>query len=107
MGGDMGVTSRRLRLRGHGTGLRLSISGDWTTDPMDGVTECCRALTALEKALGESIQQARSTGHSWAEVGRALGATETAASFDDVADAFAAKKRATWELFWTERTKSD
>jgi len=61
---------------------------------------------ALEKALGESIRQARSAGHSWADVGRALGATETATSFEDVADAFAAKKRATWELFWTERAKS-
>jgi hypothetical protein len=102
----MGATSKRLRLRGHGTGLRLSISGDWTSDPMGGVTECCRALMALEKALGESIRHARSTGHSWAEVGRALGATESAASLDDVADAYAANKRATWELFWTERSKS-
>ena len=102
----MAVTSRRLRLKGHGTGLRLSISGDWSSDPMGGVTDCCRALMALEKALGESIRQARSAGHSWADVGRALGATETAASFDDVADAFAANKRATWELFWTERAKS-
>ena len=102
----MAVTSRRLRLKGHGMGLRLSISGDWSSDPMGGVTECCRALMALEKALGESISQARSAGHSWADVGRALGATETAASFDDVADAFAANKRATWELFWTDRAKS-
>ena len=102
----MAVTSRRLRLRGHGAGLRLSISGDWTSDPMGGVAECCRALMALEKALGESIGYARSAGHSWAEVGRALGATETAASFDDVADAFAAQKRATWQLFWKERTQS-
>jgi hypothetical protein len=61
---------------------------------------------SLEKALGESIRQARNAGYSWAEVGRALGATETAANFDDVADAFADNKRATWELFWTERTKS-
>jgi hypothetical protein len=37
---------------------------------------------------------------------RALGATETATSFDGVADAYAANKRATWELFWTERTRS-
>jgi hypothetical protein len=102
----MSVTSRRLRLKGHGTGLRLSISGDWGGDPMGGVSECCRAVNALEKALGESIRQARSAGHSWADVGRALGATETAASFDDVADAFAANKRATWELFWKERAKS-
>jgi hypothetical protein len=102
----MAVTSRRLRLKGYGTGLRLSISGDWGSDPMGGVSECCRALMALEKALGESIRQARNAGHSWADVGRALGATETAASFDDVADAFAVDKRAMWELFWTERAKS-
>jgi hypothetical protein len=73
---------------------------------MDGVTECCRALTAVEKALGESIRQARSGGHSWAEIGRALGATETAASLDDVVNAFAATKRATWELFWADRASS-
>ena len=73
---------------------------------MDGVAECCGALVATEMALGESIRQARSAGHSWAEIGRALGATETATSFDDVADSYAAIKRATWELFWTERTKS-
>ena len=102
----MAATSRRLRLRGQGRGLRLSISGDWTSDPMGGVTDCCRALMALEKALGESIRQARSAGHSWAEVGRTLGATESATSFEHVADAYAANKRATWELFWTERTKS-
>lgn len=59
----MAVTSRKLRLKGHGSGLRLSISGDWTSDPMSGVTECCRALMALEKALGESIGHARSAGH--------------------------------------------
>lgn len=102
----MAGMSRRLRLRGHGTGLRLSGSRDWASDPMGGVTECCRAMMALEKALGESVKQARSAGHSWAEVGRALGATETADSFDDVADAFAANKRATWARFWTEETKS-
>ena len=102
----MAVTSRRLRLRGHGSGLRLSTSGDWTSDPIGGVADCCRAITALEKAMGESISEARSAGHSWAEVGRTLGATDTAVSFDDVADAFAASKRAMWDRFWTERTKS-
>ena len=29
---------------------------------MSGVTECCRAMMALEKALGECIIQARSAG---------------------------------------------
>ena len=102
----MNPRTRRRRLVGRGRNLRLHISGDWARDPLDGVAECCRALMALDKALGESIRQARSAGHSWAETGRALGATETATSFDDVADAYAAIKRATWELFWTERTRS-
>jgi hypothetical protein len=73
---------------------------------MDGVAECCRFLMATEKALGESIRQARSAGYSWAEIGRALGATQTAAGFDDVADAFAIRKRLTWELLWKERAES-
>lgn len=102
----MNPRTKRLRLVGHGRKLHLNISGDWTRDPIDGVAECCRALMALDKALGESIVHARSAGHSWAEIGKALGATETAASFDDVADAFAAHRRATWELLWTERPKS-
>lgn len=102
----MNPRTRRLRLVGHGRKLRLHISGDWTRDPMDGVAECCRALVALDKALGEAIQHARSAGHSWAEIGRALGATDTAASFEDVVDAFADTKRATWERFWTDPARS-
>ena len=102
----MAMRARRLRLTGHGRRLHLRTVGDWTREPMDGIAECCRALMATEKALGESIRQARSAEHSWAEIGRALGATEAAASFDDVADALATQRRATWELFWTERAKS-
>jgi hypothetical protein len=100
----MNPRTRRLRLVGHG--LRLHISGDWTRDPLDGVAECCRALMALDKGLGESILLTRSAGHSWAEIGEALGATETAESLDDVVNAFAATKRATWERFWTDRPRS-
>ena len=102
----MAARSRRLRLASHGRTLHLRSLGDWTSDPMDGVAECCRALMALEKALGESIRQARTTGHSWVEIGQSLGATETAASFEEAADAFAINRRAIWERFWTERTKS-
>jgi hypothetical protein len=102
----MNPRTRRLRLGGHGRKLRLHISGDWARDPLDGVVECCRALMALDKALGESIRNARSAGHSWAEIGEALGATETAESLDDVVNGHAATKRATWELFWTDRARS-
>jgi hypothetical protein len=65
----MAARSRRLRLASHGRTLHLRSLGDWTSDPMDGVAECCRALMALEKALGESIRQARTTRHSWVEIG--------------------------------------
>ena len=97
---------KRLRLAGHGSRLHLRTAGDWNVAPMEGIAECCRALTALEKALGESIRDARAAGHSWAEIGQSLGATQAASSFDDVADALAASKRATWELFWKERAQS-
>jgi hypothetical protein len=100
------ATTRRLRLAGHGRKLHVRTLGNWTRDPMDGIAECCRAQLALEKALGESIRQVRRDGHSWAEIGRALGATETAASFAEVADAYAINRRATWERFWTERLQS-
>jgi hypothetical protein len=99
----MAARTRRLRLASHGRKLHLRTLGNWTSDPMDGVAECCRASMALEKALGESIRQAKSTGHSWAEIGRALGATETATSFEEVAEAVATNRRRTWERFWTQR----
>ena len=102
----MAARTIRLRLASHGRRLHLRTLGDWTSGPMDGVAECCRALMALDKALGESIRQARSAGHSWAEIGQALGATETAASLEEAADAFAINRRATWERFWTESTES-
>jgi hypothetical protein len=79
----MAMRARRLRWTGHGRRLHLRTLGDRTRDPIDGIAECCRAVMATEKALGESIRRARSAQHPWAEIGRALGATEAAASFDD------------------------
>jgi beta-phosphoglucomutase-like phosphatase (HAD superfamily) len=102
----MAMRTRRLRLTGHGRRVHLRTLGDWTREPMDGIAECCRALMATEKALGESIRRARSAGHPWAEIGRTLGATGSAASFDDVVDALATQRRATWKLLWGERTTS-
>ena len=42
-------------------------------DPLANVRECCRASVAVEKAMGEVIREALAAGHSWAEVGQALG----------------------------------
>jgi len=90
----------RLRLSGHGGGLRLRYVGSRQHDPLDRMRECCRASLAVDKALGESVREAISTGASWQEVGRALGVHQDAQSRQDVLDAFAEIKRAVWNRFW-------
>ena len=60
-----------LRLKGSGEHLRLRVAK--ATDPLASVSECCRASVAVEKALGEAVRDALAAGHSWAQVGQALG----------------------------------
>jgi hypothetical protein len=67
----IGTSTATLRLRGSGEHLRLRVAKD--PDPLANVRECCRASVAVEKALGEVIRDALAAGHSWAEVGQALG----------------------------------
>ena len=67
----IGTSTATLRLRGSGQQLRLRVGK--APDPLANVRECCRASVAVEKALGEVIRDALDAGHSWAEVGHALG----------------------------------
>ncbi|WP_109509351.1 hypothetical protein [Nocardioides speluncae] len=67
----IGTSTATLRLRGSGGHLRLRVAK--APDPLANVRECCRASVAVEKALGEVIRDALAAGHSWAEVGQALG----------------------------------
>jgi hypothetical protein len=67
----IGTSTATLRLRGSGEHLRLRIAK--ARNPLADVSECCRASIAVEKALGEAIRDALAAGHSWAEVGQALG----------------------------------
>lgn len=67
----IGTSTATLRLKGSGEHLRLSVAK--APDPLANVRECCRASVAVEKALGEVIRDALAVGHSWAEVGQALG----------------------------------
>jgi hypothetical protein len=67
----IGVRAATLRLAGSGEHLRLRVAK--APDPLANVRECCRASVAVEKALGEVIRDALAAGHSWAEVGQALG----------------------------------
>jgi hypothetical protein len=67
----IGTSTATLRLRGSGPHLRLRVGK--ARDPLANVRECCRASVAVEKALGEVICDALAAGHTWAEVGQALG----------------------------------
>ena len=67
----IGTSTAILRLRGSGQHPRLRVGKG--QDPLANVRECCRASVAVEKALGEVFHDALDAGHSWAEVGHALG----------------------------------
>jgi hypothetical protein len=67
----IGRSTATLRLRGSGEHLRLRVAK--APDPLTNVRESCRASVAVEKAIGEAIRDALEAGHSWAEVGQALG----------------------------------
>lgn len=69
----------RIRIVGGGGRLRLRTLGDWDSHPLDALRECCRAETALEKVMRQTIRKARDTRHSWTEIGDALGVTKQAA----------------------------
>ena len=91
----------RLRLAGHGKRLRLRLHDRRQPVPLETLRECCRASTAVDKALGEAIRCARAAGASWQDIGRALGATQNAQTQQEVLDALADQKRAVWQRFWT------
>src|SRR5215204_2666511 len=65
-GGTMIGTKRpALRISGSGGRLRLHLAP--SPDSLATVRECCRAATAVDKALGEAIRGAVAAGHSWSE----------------------------------------
>jgi hypothetical protein len=69
----------RVRIVGAGSRLRLRTLGDWDSNPVAALRECCRAETALEKTLWQTVGKAREAGHSWTEIGDALGVTKQTA----------------------------
>jgi hypothetical protein len=75
----MALRSPRVRIVGHGSQLRLRTLGDWEAHPIEALRECCRAETALEKALWQTVNKAREASHSWTEIGAALGVTKQTA----------------------------
>jgi hypothetical protein len=72
-------SSPRVRIAGAGRALRLHTLGDWEARPLEALRECCRAQTALAKATWQTVQAARDAGHSWTEIGDALGVAKQTA----------------------------
>jgi uncharacterized NAD(P)/FAD-binding protein YdhS len=72
-------TTRRIRIVGHGRDLRVRAAGDWNRQPLEGLREACRVATALDKLTRDAVRRARVTGHSWTQIGDALGVSKQAA----------------------------
>jgi len=72
-------TTPRIRIVGHGRDSVIRPSGDWEAEPLAGLREACRVTAALDKLTCESVRRARAAGHSWTEIGQALGVTKQAA----------------------------
>jgi hypothetical protein len=68
-----------VRVVGHGNHLRLRTLGNWEAHPLEALRECCRARTALEKAMWQTVGKAREAGRSWTEIGDAVGVTQQTA----------------------------
>jgi len=96
----IGRTTPALRLRGSREHLRLRVSK--APDPLANVRECCRACVAVVKALGEAVRDALAAGHSWAEVGEALGVEATTSV--GVREQFEASRRWMRTRFWGTET---
>ena len=72
-------SKRRIQIVGHGQNIRVRADGDWQSEPLDGLREACRVSTALDKLARESVQRAREAGHTWTQIGEALGVTKQTA----------------------------
>ena len=72
-------STRRIWIVGHGQNIRVRAAGDWESEPLDGLREACRVTAALDKLTRESVRRARAAGHSWTQIGEALGVTKQTA----------------------------
>jgi hypothetical protein len=70
---------RELRIVGSGEATRLRLVGDWEQVPLEGLAESRRVAGALEKLQRHLVEQARSAGRSWTEIGDSLGISKQSA----------------------------
>lgn len=75
----MGIRKKGVTLIGRGSRVRLHLVGPWEREPLEDVQDACRVDLAVEKLLHQSVQAAREAGHSWSEIGHAMGTSRQAA----------------------------
>ena len=90
-----GTQALRLRGRGHRVGLHRV--GSWNRAPLDDLAVTCRTTVAVDKAFAETINAARSAGHTWSEIASALGLRASLTSWDEISTQLAAARRNTWD----------
>jgi hypothetical protein len=68
---------------------------------LQGIRESFRSTIAIEKALGENVQRAVAAGHTWGEIGHALGVAKNAKNAEDVIQGLVIAKRDLWARMFT------
>jgi hypothetical protein len=69
----------QLRIVGNGRDSKLRLVGNWEAEPLDGLCHSAGVSKSLDKLQRHLVQQARSAGRSWAEIGTSLGVSKQAA----------------------------
>jgi hypothetical protein len=86
------TTKPRVRIVGRGRRLRVRTKGDWDSDVPTALREACRASVAVDKALAEAVQHARTDDMSWGEIGRVLGVADDATDMDALVTALGQRR---------------
>jgi hypothetical protein len=94
-----GMDRALLRIKGSGKHLRVRLRSAPSSDPLASVRECCRAATALDKAMGEAVLYAVAAGQTWSDVGRALG-LPPAESAAEVLEGYVSARTTSTRRFW-------
>jgi len=71
--------SPQLRIVGRGRDTHMRLIGDWEAAPLDGLCHSSRVAVALDKLQRQLVQQARTEGRSWTEIGASLGISKQSA----------------------------
>lgn len=59
--------------------VNLTISSDGDVDPLGVLRGITKGMSKLDRALRDAVHAARGRGHSWEEIGEALGVTRQSA----------------------------